>query len=348
MRNRRGGRLKSAPSFVPRAKRIIAAQKLGRARYVNKRRTQKAVRKSFNKRTRNVVHNMKGLNHLNFMDLDRPGNDENAPNTITSDWFPDHLIVEDVLHGIKHEDQDTIIATVPDENQTNIENVVLERAQDKINEVHERSGQSIYLRGIRIVYRFEYKNNDFNDQFGTGCVFRLLLVNDRFENETNSKKDFFSHSKAYQTSENADGQDIDGAVEIVNGVAMYMSNKARNFDDNAAFFDKRSKIDTALNKTRYSVIKEWKFAFKRKFVGDEIIKRGKIYVPFKNKKITWTQQVKNANNANNTVVRPNKNYKLMGFWERNTGETANTVGKTQLGIKMHATVYWKDSAPFDG
>ena len=63
---------------------------------------------------------------------------------------------------------------------------------------------------------------------------------------------------------------------MADGVAIYQLTKARSFANQNLFFDTYSKVVMALNRGRYTSVKEWAVKFKQRFLGNEQVKQGFI------------------------------------------------------------------------
>lgn len=315
---------------------------------------------------------MKPTNHLVFMRLDRMSN--NVDGALDNDFRPDSLITADILEGINHELGDSRIKTIG-----NIDNTIAQTVDDFVNEEHERSSECIYLTGIKLDYKIavdwaQHIPDVGTDPIGNDMTLRIMMVNDKYGSrrdctpdpdampipineeeeffDQTSKRispdiDFFSSSKEYQSTTNADGLPIDPTElknQVMRGSHLSQAQGSRDFHDINAFFDSYSKIKTALNRGRYTTVKEWKFKFSRKFIGNEPCRRGSLFVGMKGKKITYSAIKEHE--ASGYHIEPSKHYKIIMFWERCNGSVTSIAGNSQLVMKMHGTVYWKDEAPF--
>ena len=157
-------------------------------------------------------------------------------------------------------------------------------------------------------------------------------------------KDMYTPSKKYQISRNALG--TNRAPNYSLGKEFMQAVPARDFGNTNFFFDTTTKLTVAFNPKCYKVLKEWKFAWKEKWQGDQAVKTGSMFYGFKNKKITFDEVTKNLDKPNTNLVRPSKNYRILIFWERKGGDTAFTANDIDIGFKVTGTVYWKDTAPF--
>lgn len=286
---------------------------------------------------KNAVHSMKPSNQLKVVNIDKPSN-----NTGTA-WQPDILITEDLVYGIAHENVDKELATtgVLDAN------IIVTSPEDLARACSRRSGNEIYLTSLRIKYKLELNNDPLLNQYGEGVKLKMMLVVHKYEQGIPIRKDMFAFSNAYQKHKNAMGNEIDHAAMFTAGVTPQAVHKGRDFNDDSVFFDKFEKINAGINKKRYTVCKTWSFYFKRKYIGDEQIKRGVLTYPFKNQKIKYWSSPKQDGESNTYVTRPSKNYKLIMFYERLNGDANAVDAVAPIKVEMHGDIYWKDAAPFD-
>lgn len=284
------------------------------------------------KHVKNVVHSMKHSNQLKVCNFNRQSAAQ------ASAWQPHHLQVEDLNYGIVHESF---------EKEVDANGVIITEPEDLAKACSRRSGNEIYLTALRIKYKIELNNDALLNQYGEGLKMKWALVIDKYEQGINPMKDMFAYSSAYQKHIDTFGNNLDHAAMFQQGISPQMVYKGRDFGDDAAFFDRFETINAGLNKKRYTLCKAWTFYFKRKYIGDEQIKRGTLMYPFGNQKIKYFSEPKQEGAANTYVTRPSKNYKLMMWYERMNGDDAEVLGKAPLKIKMHGDIYWKDAAPFD-
>lgn len=299
------------------------------------KRGRSKIRGNAKKRVKNVVHSMKMSNQLQVINFDRPSlNIGNA-------WQPDELVAEDLTMLILHENHDKELATIP------LDQHIIETPEDLAKACSRRSGNEIYLTSLRIKYKIELNNDVLLNQYGEGLKIRMLLVIDKYEHGIPVRKDMFAYSSAYQKHVNALGNELDHAAMYVNGVDPQSVHKGRDFTDNTVFFDRYEKINAGLNTKRYTVCKQWTFYMKRKYIGDEQVKRGVLQYPFKNQKIKYWSAPKQDGAPNQYITRPSKNYKLLMFYERLNGDDTEVDAVAPVKVEMHGDIYWKDAAPFD-
>jgi hypothetical protein len=332
MRRRRLGARKRRPlprmSIKRQRKARTPAYKAHMSRRIAARATLVAKkRQSTKKVVKNVVHSMKAKNVKLVVDFNKQSTNE------ATAFQPDQLHTFHLNYNIRHE-MHTSHNTTTGLIETTPQVLALEKER--------RSSPSIFLTAFRMEYKIEMSNHEDLDQYGEGIRLRMILVNDKYKEGITSDKDMFAYSENYQPIRDAFGNEADHAAEF-NG---NKNCSFRDFTENNFFFDRASKLTTALNKKRFTTIKEWKFYFKRRYVGDEQVKRGVIFVPFKNKKVTY-HNVQDDNNENTEPeVQPTKNYKLILFYERLNGDHTPVSGIAPLKFKMHGSLYWKDEAPF--
>lgn len=255
-----------------------------------------------------------------------------------TDWQPHELQTEDLNYGIVHENF---------EKELSADGVIITEPEDLAKACSRRSGNEIYLTALRIKYKLELNNDVALNNYGEGIKLKWALVIDKYEQGIPPRKDMFAYSSAYQKHVNAFGNDLDHAAMFAQGITPQNVHKGRDFDDDAAFFDKFETINAGLNKKRYTLCKAWTFYFKRKYIGDEQIKRGTLMYPFGNQKIKYFSEPKQEGSAAEYITRPSKNYKLIMWYERMNGDDTAIGGKAPLKVKMHGDIYWKDAAPFD-
>jgi len=284
------------------------------------------------KHVKNVVHSMKHSNQLQVCNFNKQST------TAGTAWQPHNLQTEDLTYGIQHESFEKEV----DEN-----GVIITEPEDLAKACSRRSGNEIYLTALRLKYRVELNNDAALNQFGDGVKMKWALVIDKYEQGVPIEKDMFAYSSSYQKHRDAFGNDLDHESMFQQGISPQMVYKGRDFGDDNKFFDKFETINAGLNKKRYTLVKAWNFYFKRKYIGDEQIKRGTIMYPFANQKIKYFSEPKQQGDVNTYVTRPSKNYKLIMWYERMGGETTAVTAKAPLKIRVHGNIYWKDAAPFD-
>lgn len=274
---------------------------------------------------------MKGQNCKLVVTFDQPSTDgSNAcqPNTLHA-WY--------LNYGIAHEQVDM------DVNNANPAKIQVTPA-DLAAATTRRSSPNIFLNALRIEYRIELNNDALLNDYGEGLKLRILLVKDKFEHGINAGEQMFAYSNRYQVYKDADGNTDDNLADWQAG--YHQVKLGRNFQDPTVFFGNETKLTTALNSKRYTKVREWNMYFKRKFVGDEQVRHGILFHGFKNDKITYSLEKKNADNATD-VIRPNKSYKILLFYQRMNGDATPVTNTAPLKFKMQGHLYWRDEAPFD-
>ena len=290
------------------------------------------------KGVKNVIHSMKVSNQLQVI------NQNLQSTSVATTWQPDQTRTEDLTYGIMHESYGKELSIPsPGSNQQHI----IETPEDLAKACSRRSGNEIYLMSLRFKYKFELNNDVLLNQYGEGLKMRMVLVVDKYEQGIPIGKDMFAFSNAYQKHKDAFSNELNHENMYSQGITPQAVNMGRDFGDDEYFFDRFEKINAGLNKKRYTVCIEWTFYFKRKYIGDEQIKRGTITYPFNNQKIKYWSSPKQEGSPNEYVTRPSKSYKLIMWYERMNGDDTKVSGKAPIKVKLHGDIYWKDAAPFD-
>lgn len=291
--------------------------------YMNSIRPRKVAKRAFVKNVKAVVHKMKGKNYKLVVDYNKQGNGVSNLGSMN----PDSLFHANMTDHIDHEATGETTSTY-------------DPVAAKALAIERRSSPSIYLTGFRMMYRFELANNTELDQFGEGYTIRCLLVKDKYDHGIPPGKEMFAHSMVYQSVRDAFGNENDHNLERIN-----THNKiGRNFDANDQFFDKNTKVSSALNTKRYTKLNEWTFNFKRRYVGDEQVQSGLLMHNFNMEKLTFEHKTVEASGTQDVI--PDKRICFMMYYERKNGNDDIVTGFPPIKVKLHGFLYWKDEAPF--